>query len=76
MKTTYNIEVTDTFGGEANYCWVKRFQVKAKSFLGAVRMAKREIGMEGVKTRKTSWGSGERHDFRGFCQCMFVEWAE
>jgi hypothetical protein len=21
---TYNIEYTDTFGGEANYCWVKR----------------------------------------------------
>jgi hypothetical protein len=20
----YEIEVTDTFGGEANYCWVKR----------------------------------------------------
>lgn len=21
---TYEIEITDTFGGEANYCWVKR----------------------------------------------------
>ena len=21
---TYTIEITDTFGGEANYCWVKR----------------------------------------------------
>lgn len=21
---TYSIEYTDTFGGEANYCWVKR----------------------------------------------------
>ena len=24
---TYNIEYTDTFGGEANYCWVKRARV-------------------------------------------------
>lgn len=23
----YDIEVTDTFGGEANYCWVKRFTI-------------------------------------------------
>ena len=24
---TYTIEYTDTFGGEANYCWVKRASV-------------------------------------------------
>lgn len=24
MPMTYEIEITDTFGGEANYCWVKR----------------------------------------------------
>jgi len=24
---TYNIEYTDTFAGEANYCWVKRARV-------------------------------------------------
>ena len=24
---TFNIEYTDTFGGEANYCWVKRATV-------------------------------------------------
>jgi hypothetical protein len=35
MKNTYKIEVTDTFGGEANYCWVSRYTVKAKSIRGA-----------------------------------------
>lgn len=25
---SYNIEVTDTFGGEANYCWVKRGKIE------------------------------------------------
>lgn len=25
---SYNIELTDTFAGEANYCWVKRAVVK------------------------------------------------
>jgi hypothetical protein len=24
MSIKYNVEYTDTFGGEANYCWVKR----------------------------------------------------
>lgn len=24
---TYDVEYTDTFGGEANYCWVKRAKV-------------------------------------------------
>ena len=24
MANTYNVEITDTFGGEANYSWVKR----------------------------------------------------
>lgn len=24
MSNTYNVELTDTFGGEANYSWVKR----------------------------------------------------
>lgn len=27
MSNTYNVEFTDTFGGEANYCWVKRATV-------------------------------------------------
>jgi len=27
MANTYNIELTDTFGGEANYCWVRRATV-------------------------------------------------
>jgi hypothetical protein len=27
MGNTYHIEYTDTFAGEANYCWVKRAKV-------------------------------------------------
>ena len=27
MDHTYNVEYTDTFGGEANYCWVNRAKV-------------------------------------------------
>ena len=31
MTCTVELEVTDTFGGEANYCWVKRKKVKVQS---------------------------------------------
>ncbi len=31
MKNHYFIEMTDTFGGEANYCWVHRFIVSAST---------------------------------------------
>lgn len=41
---TFNIEITDTFGGEANYSWVHRYTFKAKSFQGAVSKLARKYG--------------------------------
>jgi hypothetical protein len=41
---TFNIEITDTFGGEANYSWVRRYTYKAKSFQGAIVKLAREHG--------------------------------
>jgi hypothetical protein len=32
----YSFEMTDTFGGETNYSWVKRFKIDARSFRGAM----------------------------------------
>jgi hypothetical protein len=26
----YQVEHTDTFGGEANYCWCRRYDIEAK----------------------------------------------
>ena len=37
MKNRYYIEMTDTYGGEANYCWVNRFIVSASTPRGAMR---------------------------------------
>jgi hypothetical protein len=47
-----NIEVTDTFGGEANYSWVNRKTYEfdensAPSRQGIVRLAKKFMGMTG-----------------------------
>lgn len=35
-----HIEVTDTFGGEANYAWVKRGTTRAQSRRGIIRAVK------------------------------------
>lgn len=40
----YSIEVTDTFGGEANYCWVRRGTTQATSRRGQIEAAKRVAG--------------------------------
>jgi hypothetical protein len=59
----FNLEVTDTFGGEPNYCWVKRGPTKATSRRGVIRALKKLAGWDGwcrVKgstTTVTTWRS-------------------
>lgn len=40
----FYFEMTDTFGGELNYCWLHRFEIKAKSLRGALQKLSRETG--------------------------------
>jgi len=69
----FNIEITDTFGGEANYCWVERFTVDASSILGAVQKIAREHGAGWRKEYDT--GDMARYNLQGACICIFVEYA-
>lgn len=39
------IEITDVYGGEANYSWVTRHIIKAKSKLGAINKLSRRSGL-------------------------------
>ena len=41
---TYHIEVTDTFGGEANYCWKREYMVRAHTMRGAIQVLARKDG--------------------------------
>jgi hypothetical protein len=41
----WSFELTDTFGGEANYAWVRRGTIKASTPSGAIRAAKRALGI-------------------------------
>lgn len=45
QKNVYFVEVTDLFCGEFNYSWVRRFNVKSVSPLGAARKVAKEMGL-------------------------------
>lgn len=58
----YNVEVTDTFGGEANYSWVRRYTLEGstdtstKADRKLVRDAKAIAGWTGMRCRTDSYG--------------------
>lgn len=41
---TFYFEMTDTFGGELNYCWLYRFTIEAKSLHSALIKLSKETG--------------------------------
>ena len=70
-----NFEVTDTFGGEANYAWVKReskeFEVQPSS-LQMVRALKKFAGLSGVRCRKEDYGDAIALYPAGMCAVAFA----
>lgn len=73
-----NIEVTDTFGGEANYSWVKRKEIEvldATSKYALARRVKREIGWTGKKCLTTEYEDTIELRPYGECQVAFVSFA-
>ena len=70
MKNHYFIEMTDTYGGEANYCWVNLFIVSASTPRGAMR---RVCTRTGDRVRNVGC---DRWDSRTACICYFVEWID
>lgn len=70
------VEVTDTFCGEANYCWVKRYEIRdleGKSDLAVVRYVKKLIGWTGLRCRTSQMGDGIRIDPVGINQVCFID---
>ena len=52
MRETYYVEVTDTFNGECNYCWIRCYAVRATTERGAMRI----VGnYEGFNLRNDGW---------------------
>jgi hypothetical protein len=71
---TYNLEMTDTFGGEANYAWVRRYTIKARSFRGAISALSRKLG--GHFKINSNYGDFARYDMIGAAICVFVYYAD
>lgn len=71
----YFVEITDTFGGEANFSWVTRHKVRASSVRGAVWRVSRDSGMSWRKAYDT--GAMARYDSKSGATCLFVsEWSD
>lgn len=78
----YEVEHTDTFGGEANYCWVRRYEIEAKGAddqaqrRSLVRQAKALCGLTGVRCKVDDFGDMIRIQPQGICQVIFVTWKD
>ena len=73
------IEHTDTFGGEANYCWVNRETIELDNNATdrqIVIAAKKVLGMTGVKCRKEDWSDTLVLRPIGIHQIIFITFEE
>ena len=69
MKNLYFVEVTDVYGGEANYSWVTRHVIRAKSERGAISALARRSGL--------NWrNDGYRYLSKSGATCAFVDYFE
>jgi hypothetical protein len=76
----FYLEVTDTFGGEPNYCWVKWGHTRAQSRRGVVRAIKTLAGWHGgVRVKVEDLGDTlivRPTDTSGVNQIAFAHWAD
>ena len=70
-KKAFFVEVTDTFGGEANYSWVTRHKITASTERGAMRKVGRYSGLSWSCV--ANYGDSQRWDSASGATCAFVE---
>lgn len=76
--STLDVEYTDTFGGEANYAWVRRATITAPENASdslLIRRAKRAIGIDG-RHRVDSYGDTIVVLPYGTCTVLFITYRE
>lgn len=70
----FQIEMTDTFNGEANYCWLRRATIDAPADASSqtlIRRAKKVLSIKG-RHRTSDFGDLIRLDMVGACICLFI----
>ena len=75
QKSTYRVEYTDTFGGEANYSWVTRATINASTLNSAIRQAKKFVGLTNHRCRRVCAASdfGAALKPANSCTILFVD---
>ncbi len=71
----YYVEMTDTFAGELNYSWVKRYIVKAETLKACMR----KIAMETGYNARYKWRIGQddaTYKVTGACIGYSVQWVD
>jgi hypothetical protein len=74
-----NIEVTDTFNGEANYGWVRRYILDVPMTLSdysVVRRVKHHIGWNGKRCVTVKYGDMIELRPYGECTVCFITFGE
>lgn len=74
-RMVVDAEYTDTFGGEANYCWVKRARLLVPTWMKdseVMRLVKAELGLSGLRGRKYDYGDFIEFRPYGMCTVLFV----
>jgi hypothetical protein len=76
--TKFTVEYTDTFGGEANYSWVRRttFSVNTNSNRAILRKAKALMGLSNVRGRTEDYGDMLKFTPYRSCTVLFVTYTE
>ena len=72
---TWDIEVTDTFGGQANYSWVQRSTLRVPddiSDLALVRRIKSVAGYSGIRGQTEISGDSVEIRFPARCVVIFA----
>lgn len=85
----YEVEYTDTCGGEANYSWVRRARIpdithsidstraERRAYQATImRRAKAAAGISGLRGQTVNYGDG--WEFRPYrhCTVLFVTWSD
>jgi hypothetical protein len=71
----FQVELTDTFAGQANYSWVRRAEFSlpdSATDRAIVSRAKAELGLTGVRCRRTDLGETMELRPCGSCTVAFI----
>lgn len=64
------VEMTDTFSGDANYSWCRRYKIKASTIRGAMRKLGQETGLRWKTVQ--NYADFARWDSKSGATCAFI----